>query len=40
MKPIITVITVVKNDKNNIEKTINSIRSQSFKNYEHIIDGA
>lgn len=37
MKPIITIITVVKNDKNNIEKTINSIRSQSFKNYEHII---
>ena len=37
MKPDITIITVVKNDKDNIIKTLDSIRSQSFKNYEHII---
>ncbi len=35
-----SIITVVKNDRKNIEKTITSILKQSFKNYEHIlIDG-
>ena len=33
----ITIITVVKNDKLNISKTIKSLLSQSFKNYEYII---
>ena len=33
----ITIITVVKNDKLNISKTIKSVLSQSFKNYEYII---
>ncbi len=35
-----SIITVVKNDRKNIEKTITSVLKQSFKNYEHIlIDG-
>tara|TARA_Y100000816_G_scaffold292615_1_gene289124 strand:- start:8270 stop:9004 length:735 start_codon:yes stop_codon:yes gene_type:complete len=35
-----SIITVVKNDRKNIEKTIISVLKQSFKNYEHIlIDG-
>ena len=33
----ITIITVVKNDKLNISKTIKSVLSQSFQNYEYII---
>ncbi len=33
----ISIITVVKNDVNNIEKTIKSLLSQSYKNFEHII---
>lgn len=32
-----SIITVVKNDKNNIESTINSILRQNFTDYEHII---
>jgi len=39
-KPFFSVITVVKNDESNIEKTIKSILSQKFKNFEYIlIDG-
>jgi len=38
--PVVSVITVVYNNKNHIEKTIQSIAAQHFKNYEHvIIDG-
>ena len=38
--PFFSIITVVKNDQNNIEKTIKSVLSQAFKNYEYIlIDG-
>ena len=33
----ISIITAVKNDENNIEKTIKSVVNQSYKNYEHII---
>ena len=39
--PFFTVVTVVKNNKNLILKTIRSVKSQSFKNFEYIIvDGA
>ena len=39
-KPFFSVITVVKNDEHNIEKTIKSVLRQSFKNFEYIlIDG-
>ena len=39
-KPFFSVITVVKNDEKNIEKTIKSILNQNFKNFEYlIIDG-
>ncbi len=38
--PYFSIITVVKNDIKNITKTIQSIKNQSFKNYEYlIIDG-
>ena len=38
---IFTIITVVYNDEKNIEKTINSVTKQHFKQYEYlIIDGA
>ena len=33
----ITIITPVKNDKKNIEKTIRSLSNQTYKKYEHII---
>ena len=33
----ISIITVVKNDEKNIEKTIQSVLNQSYKNYEHIV---
>ena len=36
-KPFFTIITVVKNDEKNIERTIKSIKNQSFNNFEHII---
>ncbi len=36
-KPFFSIITVVKNDENNITKTIKSVQNQSFKNFEHII---
>jgi glycosyltransferase involved in cell wall biosynthesis len=32
-----SIITVVKNDKNHILKTINSVKKQTFKNFEYII---
>lgn len=32
-----SIITVVKNDKENILKTINSVKNQKFKNFEYII---
>ena len=39
-RPFFTIITVVKNDETNISKTIKSIISQNFKNFEYIvIDG-
>jgi len=36
-KPFFSIITVVKNDEKNIEKTIKCVTEQSFKNYEYII---
>ncbi len=40
-KPIFSVITVVKNDEENILQTIKSIEKQSYKNFEYIlIDGS
>ena len=40
MKNKFTIITVVKNNKNGITKTIKSVLNQNFKNYEYIvIDG-
>lgn len=37
---MISVITVVKNDSQNIQKTLQSVHSQTYKNFEHIvIDG-
>ena len=39
--PKISIITVVKNNSDTIEKNIQSLINQSYKNYEHIIiDGA
>ena len=39
--PLITIITVVYNNASHIQKTLNSIFSQKYKNYELIvIDGA
>ncbi len=39
-KKFFSIITVVKNDETNIEKTIKSVLSQNFKNFEYIvIDG-
>jgi len=40
-KPFFSIITVVKNDDKNIDKTLKSISKLSFKNFEYIvIDGA
>jgi len=36
-KPFFSIITVVKNDEKNIEKTLNSIKQQSYENFEYII---
>ena len=36
-KPFFSIITVVKNDEKNIQKTIVSILNQEFKNFEYII---
>ena len=36
-KPLFSIITVVKNDERNIQKTIESILNQEFKNFEYII---
>jgi len=39
-KPYFSIVTVVKNDVHNIDKTIKSIISQNYKNFEYIvIDG-
>ena len=39
-KPFFSIVTVVKNDEYNIQKTIKSIISQSFRDFEYIvIDG-
>jgi len=35
--PLITIITVVLNDENNIEKTIQSVLGQKYKNIQYII---
>ena len=35
-KPYFSIITVVKNDETNIQKTIKSVISQNFKNFEYI----
>lgn len=41
MKPYVTIVTVVRNDKEHIEKTIQSILAQTYKELEFIIiDGA
>jgi len=37
LNPLFSVITVVKNDQSNIQKTIKSIISQNFKNFEYIV---
>lgn len=36
-KPFFSIITVVKDDEKNIFRTLNSIKNQSYKNYEYII---
>ena len=36
-KPFFTIITVVKNDQDNIIKTIQSVESQKFRDYEYIV---
>ena len=36
-KPFFSIVTVVKNGEKTIEKTIKSIKNQSFNNFEHII---
>ena len=39
-KPFFSIITVVRNGENTIEKTIKSVANQKFKEFEHIlIDG-
>lgn len=37
LRPLISIITVVLNDKDNIDKTINSVLNQNYKNIEYII---
>ena len=36
-KPLISIITIVRNAKKTIEKTILSVNNQTYKNYEYII---
>ena len=36
-KPFFSVVTVVKNDENNIQRTLISVLNQEFKNFEYII---
>ena len=39
-KPLITIITVVKNDQNKIFNTLKSVFEQTYKNFQYIvIDG-
>ena len=41
MKPFLTVITINYNNLLGLEKTIQSVKSQTFKNFEYlVIDGA
>ena len=35
--PLISIITVVLNNKKFLQQTIDSVHNQSYKNYEHII---
>ena len=35
--PLVSIITVVLNNKKFLEQSINSVLNQSYKNYEHII---
>ena len=35
--PLVSIITVVLNNKKFLRQSINSISNQSYKNYEHII---
>ncbi len=37
LRPLISIITVVLNDKDNIDKTIQSVLNQNYKNIEYII---
>ena len=37
LKPFFSIITPVKNDQKNIQKTLRSLNKQSFRNFEHII---
>ena len=37
MKPFFSIITVTKNTEEKIDKTIKSVLSQSYKNFEYII---
>ena len=36
-KPLISIITIVKNDEKKINKTIKSVLNQKFKDFEYII---
>ena len=36
-KPLVSIITVVKNSSNNIENTIKSVLEQTYKNIEYIV---
>ena len=37
LNPFFSIITPVKNDNKNLIKTLNSLKNQKFKNFEHII---
>ena len=36
-KPLFSIITIVWNDEENIERTLSSLKNQTYKNYEHIV---